>query len=261
MNEKRHILVVHGVQIRSNNDLDYDKLIKKLVFKNSSTVIDFDASMLMYEDTNDNATGVFKFISGILGSNVVVKFLSGLFVDVFGDIFIALKGGSTADKIKANLKIRILEIHAAGQPLYLMAHSLGSIYAMEVVNELIEQGMFDNMNDKTSWPIQALITTGSPLGLDIVHSENVAKLDSGKYRFPWLNFWDKNDPIVSGSLLADDDEISHVRDTFGTIKDKGWMLKDYEVNSGGNWVSSHIGYWECDKIGVHLVTLLTAPLK
>jgi hypothetical protein len=48
-----------------------------------------------------------------------------------------------------------------------VAHSLGSIYAFDVLNSLIGDGEHFDPGSRKTWPIQGLLTLGSPIGLDM----------------------------------------------------------------------------------------------
>ena len=62
-------------------------------------------------------------------------------LELVGDVVIALRNSSTAHEIRAGLRKRILEIYDRGAPCYVLAHSLGSIYAFDVLNALIRDDL------------------------------------------------------------------------------------------------------------------------
>ena len=49
----------------------------------------------------------------------------------------------------------------------IISHSLGTVYALDAINELIRREEYFKGNDRKTWPVQGLITMGSPLGLEI----------------------------------------------------------------------------------------------
>ncbi|MFI1383771.1 trypsin-like peptidase domain-containing protein [Embleya sp. NPDC020886] len=79
-------------------------------------------------------------------------------------------------------------------PLVLVAHSLGTVVAMDLLTRLGPQV-----------PVAGLITVGSPLGMDTVYS----RLRGGGAHLPpiagpWFNAWCPTDPVAIGCPLADD---------------------------------------------------------
>ena len=90
------------------------------------------------------------------------------------------------------MKERILEVYEDGNPCYVVAHSLGSIYALDVVNELIRDSNYFDRSNRKQWPVQGLVTIGSPLGLSIFKRNKVASLGEGRNFLRWMNYWDRN---------------------------------------------------------------------
>ncbi|MEU7896482.1 serine protease [Nonomuraea sp. NPDC049152] len=79
-------------------------------------------------------------------------------------------------------------------PLVIVAHSLGSVVAMDLMASL-----------PPGVEVPLLVTAGSPLGLDSVHRN---LLSGGPSRPPrvgaWLNVWCPSDPVCIGCPLDDD---------------------------------------------------------
>lgn len=71
-----------------------------------------------------------------------------------------MANNSTAQKIRTGLKDKIIECYNADTLLYIVAHSLVSVYLFDVINELISDS-----DDLLEWPVQRMITIGCPLGL------------------------------------------------------------------------------------------------
>jgi hypothetical protein len=179
--------------------------------------------------------------------------------DLVGDVVIALEDGSTAAKIRAGLRERILETFEEGNPLYLVAHSLGTIYALDVVNALMkEEGIFDRESRKT-WPVQALITMGSPVGLSMFKRSKVTQLGEGRRFFRWANYWARTDPVVSGSFYGKPQQGYHIASRFITSSEtSGWFIQDRVVDIGKVWLLAHSGYWDHAPIGDDLARLITS---
>ena len=121
-----------------------------------------------YEDINDEAQEFYKKIATAIsrGKPLARKVLTSV-VDVAGDVVTAARNTSTARKIRNKLRKKILESYNQGHRLLLVSHSLGTIYALDAVCELMRKdGLFQG-DDRSTWPVQGLVTMGSPLGLDL----------------------------------------------------------------------------------------------
>ncbi|MFI5308393.1 MAG: hypothetical protein ACHQ53_13635, partial [Polyangiales bacterium] len=208
----REILVVHGVQTGTDADLDQDVLVRNLVQSHLNGVpLAFSTDLYRYENINDEAQAKLQSVLGAVGSALldevplgsVIVGLAQKAVDLVGDVVIALDDGSTAHLIRNGLCDRIMQTYTTtGAPLYLVAHSLGTVYALDAVNQLIRErpsGVFDRDSRKT-WPVQGLITLGSPLGLQMFGAGRaLAPLGAGRKWFRWFNYWSRTDPVVSAS--------------------------------------------------------------
>ncbi len=92
-----------------------------------------------------------------------------------------------------------------GEKIMLIAHSMGSIIAYDVLRDL---GRRDR-----DFPVHRLVTIGSPLGLfevkSRVHEERITYTDV-PVRTPtvvtdgWVNYADRRDPVAFDIHLADD---------------------------------------------------------
>ena len=257
--KQRRILVVHGVQTGTNEDLNQHKLIKALVIDRlNGAPVDFDANIYRYEDLNDAATRRLRRLFKLFLKNIIAEKTVDLTIDLVGDVLISLKGGVTAQKIRQGLIDRILENYEDGNPLYLVAHSLGSIYAFDAVNELINRrDLFDRESRKT-WPVQALMTLGSPIGLRMFKRNRVRRFGRGRHFFRWINYWDRTDPIVSGSFYGKPQQGYDIVERFNTeANDSGWFIQDRVVDVGRAWLAAHVGYWRHAAVGDDLATLIT----
>jgi hypothetical protein len=111
------------------------------------------------------------------------------------------------------IRQRVREVIEDHRPCIVVAHSLGSVVVRDVEDEIVSEGGWEGS------PIQGLITLGSPLGLgpdDVLDglepwldyaTARVARLERileehGPPARPWVNAFDRNDPVTSGSLFG-----------------------------------------------------------
>lgn len=256
----RKILVVHGVQLGADKDQKQDKQIKELVdARVGNFPVSYSTSLYRYEDLNDKAIKPARDLMRLLGKTSIATALATETMDVVLDVVISLADISTAAKIRAGLKKRILDIYDAGNPCYIVAHSLGTIYTLDVINELIrEQNLFDR-NSRRSWPVQGLLTMGSPIGLSMFRKSRnkLANLGEGSKVFRWLNYWDPTDPVVSGNIFGKKlTTLEIARSYMNGDPKQGWHIRDIPTDSGKRWLLSHTAYWEDAKVGDGLVDLI-----
>ncbi|MBT3877775.1 MAG: hypothetical protein HOI47_29175 [Candidatus Scalindua sp.] len=264
----RKILVIHGVQTGTDEDIDSDQKIKELVINRlAGTHIQFDTDIYKYEGISDDALErqkkVFGFLTKALTCQTPFSGLLGILVesgvDLIGDVVISLREGDTASIIGDGLIRKILEIYDEGNPLYIVAHSLGTIYAFDAVNKLIkaENGYFDREHRKT-WPVQAMVTMGSPIGLSMFGRNAVVEFGVGRKYFRWINYWARTDPVVSGSFYGKPQEGYQIAEKFTTSTEaSGWFIQDRVVDTGKAWLMAHMSYWDHPGIGDDLATLIT----
>lgn len=256
----RKILVVHGVETGSDADQHQDLLVRNLVADRLGNLgVAFSVDLYRYENVNDRATAAFKLLVDMIVATPVGASLADAAIDLIGDVVIAVADSGPAHEIRAGLRERIEAEFAAGNPLYVVAHSLGSIYAFDVVNALIGSGNYFAADDRTSWPVQGLATLGSPIGLAMFRDPRprVSPLGGGRYPFRWRNYWDRTDPVVSGSFYGRPLE-TYVRAEHYASADSGagWTIRDRIVDSGKHWLFAHTAYWTLPSIGDDLVDLI-----
>jgi hypothetical protein len=260
----RKVLVVHGVQTGTDADLDQDQLIDVLIRNRLNGLpVQFSCDLYRYENVNDAAQGQFRsllklFVSALSGQQLLSS-VSDTAADLVGDVVIALADDSTAADIRAGLRARILEIYEQGHPLYVVAHSLGTIYALDVVNELMEEHDYFDRDSRKTWPVQALITMGSPVGLSMFKRSKVTQLGAGRRFFRWANYWARTDPVVSGSFYGKPQQGYQIAGRFHTSSEQsGWFIQDRVVDIGRVWLLAHTGYWDHAPIGDDLARLITS---
>jgi len=268
-----HIVAVHGVQVSEDADITSDDSIRKLL-KNSlsKSHIDrnFEVAGFFYEDINDEAQKYYQLLASAItkGNPLVGKGLK-TFIDLSGDVVTAAKNTSTAKKIRNKLRKQILDSYNNGHQLVVVSHSLGTIYALDVVNDLIRDNNFFDGDDRTSWPVQGLITMGSPLGLEIdigglrvFEKRSIAAIPDADFELmPWHNYFNRLDPVVSGNVLG---KPINLRGAKGPVEKRygadtrasQWLLQGHAVTSGRQWIRAHTAYWRNPKIGDQLVTML-----
>ncbi len=265
------VLIIHGVQTGDDNDQrqhDYiDATLTKLL---NSPELHFDAPLpfstdiFKYEDINDKATNLIRRVLGSMTGNAIAGWVVDKASDLVGDVLLALSQGDTYDLIKQKFIEKIMAIHGSGRPIYVVAHSLGTFYAFEVINDLFKKFKFAK-NNKATWPIQGLVTIGSPLGLEIF-ARDVDSLNRRAVgvsvrtfpRFPWKNYWDRQDPIVTGSIMGFPKEGRFsFRFDRQEAKKKGWSIRSDEVNAGTvAHLAAHTSYWHSKTLGQGIVNMM-----
>jgi hypothetical protein len=256
----RIILVVHGVLLSTDAEQNRHESIGRLVSDRlHGAPVAFEPEMYRYENINDAAQAKLRALLELVATRLVARAALGGAIDLVGDVVISLANGSTAAVIRGGLRERLEEIHDAGHPLYLVAHSLGSVYALDVINELIRRPEYFDRSTRRSWPVQGLVTFGSPLGLPLFRRRRLRALGAGTKFLRWINYWDRTDPIVSGSFYGKPNQRYVIAERFSaTSPDSGWFVQDRVVDIGGAWLAAHVGYWEHPSIGDDLATLITS---
>ena len=224
----------------------------------------------VYEDINDEAQRFYQLIAGaLLRGNPLAGRLLRLVIDAAGDVVTAANGGSTASQIRARLRDRIFESYRNGHQLVVIAHSLGSFYAVDVICELMREDDCFVGDDRATWPVQGLVTIGSPLGIElefagikVFEKREIRAVPDAEFEvFPWHNYFNRLDPIVSANVFGAPVEI---RGAAGPVEERygqdtmtsGWLLQGHVVTSGRQWLPAHTAYWRNPKIGDRLVDML-----
>jgi len=255
----RKVLVVHGVQIGEDDDQHQDEQIQQNVEGRLGGIpLDFQSEMYTYEDLNDAAQRKWKRLLKVLLAGPV-GVVAEKALDLVGDVVTAKLDTSTAHKIRQGLRKRILDIYEEGNPCYLVAHSLGSIYAFDVLNELMREKDIFKRASRKSWPIQGLVTLGSPIGVGLFRKgrTRVTKLGEGTKWFRWINYWDRTDPVVSGSIFGKQISGYDIAEKYRKDDPKqGWIIRDKPLDTGRTWLLSHVAYWDHPVVGDGLADLI-----
>ncbi len=102
------------------------------------------------------------------------------------------------DELRGRLKRELLNV-PANTRIMLIAHSMGSIIAYDVLREI--------GRNNPNFQLDHLVTIGSPLGLP--HVKNMIYRENNLVRTPtvvkrWTNFADRRDPVALDVRLSDD---------------------------------------------------------
>jgi len=264
----RKILCVHGVQTGRDADIDRHDVLRELIIDRlNGRPLVFETEMYKYENLNDQAQAKLKKVLDVFLRKLVDKVPFGKLIgsliyqgtDLVADVIIKLKEDTTAKMICNRLIDKIEEIYKEGNPLYIVAHSLGSIYAFDAVNQLIKDSQYFDRNSRRTWPVQALVTMGSPIGLSIFKRKTVTNIGDGRHFLRWINYWTRTDPVVSGSFYGKPYAGYQIAERFTTKTSKcGWFIQDRVLDLGKTWLLAHAGYWEDPGIGDDLVTLISS---
>lgn len=259
--KQRKIVVVHGVQLGDDEHQNQHQAITELINSRLGNLpINFAAEMFRYENLCDDAQGLFRDVCRALVKTPVGSVVPNSVIDIIGDVVISLRNTSTAHVIRQTLKAQIMAHYESGNPCYLVAHSLGSIYAFDVVNELIRDESLFLRNSRKTWPIQGFLTLGSPIGLGMFNRgarAKVASLGSGEKWFRWINFWDRTDPVVSGNIFGNHLTGYDIAEHYQSgDPQQGWVIRDKIVDTGKVWLLAHVAYWDNPIVGDTLADLL-----
>jgi hypothetical protein len=258
----RKILVVHGVQYGKSEKLNQHNAVKALVESRLGSIpLKFKCELYRYEHINDKAQAKFKLLTNALVKTKVGEVVAKGAIDVIGDVVTNLLNDSVAAQIRAELKEKILKIYEAGHPCYIVAHSLGTIYSFDVLNELMnDPDLFDRQSRKT-WPVQGMLSLGSPIGLPMFKGRGRTKVNNlgeGSKFFRWLNYWDKSDPVVSGKVFGKQFGGFEIAEKYQSDNpEQGWIIRDKAIDTGKVWMAAHCSYWENPQVGDDLVDMIT----
>jgi hypothetical protein len=263
LDKEPHFIVVHGVQTGTDDDIESDQQIRALLVKclKGKPNYPYDVLAVKYEDINDSAQRPSQWLLKILTKGSPLKrAISRKILDIIGDVFTASVGTKTASKIRAKIKKQILESYLGGHPVYLIAHSLGTIYCLDVICELMQEDNFYNTDSVEGWPVQSFFTMGSPLGLTNVFKARDIPTIRQPLRFPfnWHNFHHPLDPIVSGNVFGK--QIDFIKDN-GPVEQcyreaaakAHWRLSPFVVAQNDQWLLAHLSYWSDPMIGNVLI--------
>lgn len=252
--KQRKIIVVHGVQTGDDAELHQDDAIRQLLESRLGDIdVDYEVVLYKYENINNQALNKYQNLSKLIFSNPVASALAPAVIDIVGDVVISLAQGSTAEKIRQGLLEKIISYYEQGHPCYLVAHSLGTVYTFDVVNLLMRNSDYFDRDNRLTWPVLGWLTIGSPLGLDmfkVTGRNRLTDLGPGDGKFPWRNYYDPNDPVVSGSVFGSALGNVKVAESYIDNTDaQGWWAEDYSINTGKLHLLAHTAYWDVPVVG------------
>ena len=160
----------------------------------------------------------------------------------------------TANKVLKDELKKELKFHQ-GKEIMLIAHSMGSIIAYDVLRDMGQEPDNDIQ-------IRHFITIGSPLGLPYVkhkidHQRGYDKMKN-KVRTPsivtgdWINYADKKDPVALDYYLEDD----YGKNTSGVKVKDDMILNDYAGLSGKRNHHKSYGYLRTPEISTKIADFL-----
>jgi hypothetical protein len=258
----RTVLIVHGVQSNDTN-LNQDVLVDELIKTRIDNVpLSYACDLYRYENVNVEALRRYEGLLGLLADGPVGEAVGGAVLEMIGDVVISLENAAPAERIREGLRQKILAVFAAGNPCYIVAHSLGTIYTFDVLNSLIGDGSYFDRGSRKTWPVQGLLTIGSPIGLDMFKvrgRDAIKNFGPGDKWFRWLNIWDSNDPVVSGSIFGQHLGAYKIAEKFlSGDSNQGWVVRDIAADTGKSWLMAHTAYWHSPIVGDKLVDMLTS---
>jgi len=187
--KSRKILVVHGVESGTDADQNQHEVIRQLLQTRLNGIpLEFETEMYRYENINDAAQQPLRDLLTLFLDRLNLNTPLAALADIVADVVVSLEDNKPAHQIRAGLRTRIEAIYDDGNPLYILAHSLGSIYAFDVVNELIKSDDFFDRNSRRTWPVQGLITIGSPIGLTLFKRTKVEDFKVGTKFLRWTKY-------------------------------------------------------------------------
>ena len=258
----RKVLVVHGVQTGPDN-LNQDVLVDELIKSRIVNIpLSYACELYRYKNIEADALDKYQTLLNLLVANPIGQAVGDAVLQMVGDVVLSLQNGSTANKIRQGLRQAVLDIYAAGNPCYIVAHSLGSIYTFDVLNSLIGDGEHFDRGSRKSWPVQGILTIGSPIGLDmfkITGRDAIRNFGAGDKWFRWLNMWDPNDPVVSGNIFGQHLSGYRIAENFlSGDPNQGWVIRDLVTDTGKSWLMAHVAYWHSAVVGDKLVDMMTS---
>ncbi|ALG06267.1 hypothetical protein [Kibdelosporangium phytohabitans] len=143
-----------------------------------------------------------------------------------------LRHGHSLDVV---VRARVLSSLPSNRPVVVVAHSLGSVVAFEALHEYAR-------------PVQLFVTLGSPLATAAVVLNRLrpAPPATPPRVEQWLNFWDRDDIVVSRPRLD-----KHI-----AVNAAGVVPTSERVDSDGLWVHSATKYLAQAKVAGRIVEAL-----
>jgi len=148
-----------------------------------------------------------------------------------------------------------------GKRIMLIAHSMGSIIAYDVLRDLGKL----NRKSKNNYQIAQFVTIGSPLGFAHVKKKVYEERSYSKTRLRtptivserWVNYADRKDVVALDSHLHDD----YGPNRKGIIVEDDIVLNDYVSLKGDSNHHKSYGYLRTPEISEHIDAFLKGKIK
>jgi hypothetical protein len=232
--KKKVIIFLHGIQETDNEEtLQHSKVLHDNFSKFVSDQVDdyLIIHPVLYESINDESLTEYGK-QGIINYLISKTDIADYAVDVIN--FVSFnKYHKMIDK-----KIQETILHYAEQqyPVYIVGHSLGSMYGLHVINKLIEQHKDCYELESVHWPVQGCITLGSP----ITNKEFFNTIEfipfNGVDVIEWINVFYENDIVTDLPFF---DEVN-LEEEIGKID--GWKYTQHVLQSDEGLIDSHTHY-------------------
>lgn len=252
MTAKRTV-IVHGVQTGTDEDaIKGPKVMAQLIASLVADRFPLRTEYPTYEGISDDTLARFKEASRLLVDSLTLGTLgvsAAKLVDLIGDVFLY----NFTEKSR-EIRSHIRQTLDTDQCHVLAGHSLGSVVCFDIVNDLIKEGKFQG--PRSTWPVQYLVTFGSPLSLRMfLNSRSLTELGEEKRLF-WYNYFDRSDPVPAGTIFGTPRrEFESIRKNFRDEEVDSWHIFDNVVDTGFNLLS-HVNYWGNGDIGTRIAALL-----
>lgn len=139
---------------------------------------------------------------------------------------------------------RVAEVVRRHPGCILLGHSLGSVVCLDTLALLHDLD------------VHALVTLGSPLGIDARAVSFIWRAGLARRWWPsgrrWLDLWDASDPIHTGNLGA----LDVVQGAMG-LRSAGYPCESQRVDVGCDPYTSHVGYWQSTQVAAAVLDLAT----
>ena len=205
---RRAVLAVHGIGGGAGHDrAGFSDRLRRRVFSGMGDVADALWFECVWEDLNDSLDARIAEVVRIMARGPALKGLPRALpakivcqsLDVSLDFWFYLDSAHGA-RIRRRLRTRIAEA-SKGRPggVVLVAHSLGSVIAYDVLSEAHRKGV--------RLPVAGLVTFGSPLAWTFALREADGKAECANRDIgdvPWTNIYYREDPVPLYMALPSD---------------------------------------------------------
>jgi hypothetical protein len=263
--KKPIVLVVQDFRIGIESDDSTQSLLKqshlsKLADLTSIDNFHYVIETFTFDNIHSEAVDSFRAMSESIYSSPPNSIITPATLALINDVVNSLNSSSTAHEIRLGLKEKILQIYRQGNPLYLVAQGLSSVIAFDTVNDLMKNPAYFDRRDPLTWPVQGLLTLGSPLAAELFNieqSREITSLGKGPFVFNWRNYFDTSDPFALGQVFGSLIKNNSIESRFmASIKQHGWFVKDYPIYTPVEGYETHSAYWDNSDVGEALLNMM-----